>query len=238
MNPSAKGPRLFLTALLTALMLLTSLYCWAAIPARAESQPPIPEPGTDFFYNDQANLLSAETKALILTKNAGLSQYSVQLAVLTMDTLPVTGYTQRVEYLRAVMQSWQLGGAEGRGLLLALSVSDGDYIAAAGDGLQSHFTTDLLKSLLDAQLEPDFSAGSYDLLWVAIAAGAVAVICIAVFILSGRPGRRRYGRRRGVHRHTPLVTPPRTTVLHRESHTPMIVKSARRGDGPTRVKKL
>ena len=276
MNPSAKGPRLFLTALLTALMLLTSLYCWAAIPARAESQPPIPEPGTDFFYNDQANLLSAETKALILTKNAGLSQYSVQLAVLTMDTLPVTGYTQRVEYLRAVMQSWQLGGAEGRGLLLALSVSDGDYIAAAGDGLQSHFTTDLLKSLLDAQLEPDFSAGSYDagvskfvseaaaqaelfaaqpvsteprpekkkdagspaLLWVAIAAGAVAVICIAVFILSGRPGRRRYGRRRGVHRHTPLVTPPRTTVLHRESHTPMIVKSARRGDGPTRGKKL
>ena len=52
MNPSAKGPRLFLTALLTALMLLTSLYCGAAIPARAESQPPIPEPSADFFYNE------------------------------------------------------------------------------------------------------------------------------------------------------------------------------------------
>lgn len=273
--PAMRKFRVFHLLLVTALMLLPSLYCGAALTARAQSAPPIPEAGQDFYYNDLANILSEETRALILTKNAGLAQYSVQLIVYTTDSLPVTGYAQRVDYLRTVMQSWQVGGKDGRGLLLALSVSDGDYLAVAGEGLQEHFTSDLLKSILDAQLEPDFAAGAYDagvskfvseaagqaesfaaatpvlaeprprdkesgapvLLWVALAAGAVAVICIAVFILSGRPSRR-YSPRRGVHRHTPLVTPPRTNVLRHESHTPIIVKSAGRGSGPTRVKKL
>lgn len=272
--------RRFTNLFVTMLLCLSSLYYGAAITARAESGPSVPEASQDFYYNDQANLLSDETKALILTKNAELSPQSVQLVVLTVDTLPVSGYTQRVDYLRQVMQTWQVGGQDGRGLLLAVSVSDDDYIAISGEGLQSHFTTELLKSLLDSQLEPDFSARSYDagiskfvteaaaqaqswastpvarpaaagepekgkakdgvpvLLWVALAAGAVAVVCIAVFILTGRPGRRRYGSHRSVHRHPPLVTPPRTNVLRHENHTPMIIKSAHRGNGPTRIKKL
>lgn len=276
-----KAPGLFLFSL-TILMILSSLYYGTGILASAESSPPVPEAGADFYYNDQANLLSGETKALILTKNAELAPHSIQLAVFTADTLPVTGYTQRVEYLRGVMQSWQVGGSEGRGLLLALSVSDGDYLAVAGEGIQGLFTTDALKSLLDAQLEPDFSSGSYDagvskfiteaasqaqawaaapqgqpvsgepaaepqpkkeggpspLIWVALAAGAAAVVFVAIFLLAGRPRRRRYGSRRSVHRHTPLVTPPRTNVLRHENHTPMIVKTAHRGEGPTRIRKL
>lgn len=262
-------------ALCTASLLYTSLHAWAE-PAYS-----IPEPGADFYYSDQAGLLSGETRALILTKNAGLSPLAVQLVVMTMDSFPVEGYTQRVEYLQAVMQSWQVGGPEGRGLLLALAVSDDDYIAVAGDGLQACFDAEQLKSMLDAQLEADFSARAYDsgvskfitdaadkaqawassqegqpavqpeaqasakkdggpsvLVWVALAAGAVAVLALAVFIISGRPSRRRYGSRRGVHRHTPLVTPPRTTVLRHESHTPIIVKSSNRGDGPSRIRKL
>ncbi len=267
--------RLFSLFSVTILIALASLYYGAA--ARAESGPAIPEPGADFYFNDSANILSGETKSLILSKNAGLSSRSVQLVVLTTDALPVQGYTQRVEYLRSVMESWKVGGSEGRGLILALSISDDDYIAVAGGALQPYFTTDLLKSMLDAQLEPDFAARSYDagvskfiteaaaqaesfalpapdqpaaakpeseeegppvLLWVLVAAGAVAVICIAVFILSGSTGRRRRGSRRRVHRHTPLVTPPRTTVLHREGRTPMVVKSSHRADGPSRVRKL
>lgn len=280
--PHRKKARVLFLFSLTILMFLSSLYCGTGVPASAESSPPIPEAGVDFYYNDQANLLSGETKALILTKNAELAPHSIQLVVLTADTLPAAGYTQRVEYLRGVMQSWQVGGKDGRGLLLALSVFDGDYLAVAGEGIQGLFTTDALKSLLDAQLEPDFSLGAYDagvskfmteaasqaqawaatpesrpvsgetkaepqpekdsgpspLIWVAAAAGAVAVICAAIFLLSGRPRRRRYGSRRGVHRHTPLVTPPRTNVLRHENHTPMIVKTAHRGEGPTRIRKL
>lgn len=283
-SPQRKFSRFFAVFLVTLQICLSSLFCGTA---RAESAPEIPGPSTDFYYNDQANLLSDATKALILTKNAELSTASIQLVVLTTDALPVTGYTQRVEYLRSVIRSWKVGGEGGRGLLLALSVSDGDYLAVAGDGLQSFFTTDLLKSLLDAQLEPDFSTGAYDagvskfvaeaaaqaqsfaasptdqpaaapvesspgqapgivpekkkdggapiLLWLAIGAGAVAVVCIGVFLLTGGAGRRRYAPRRGVHRHTPLVTPPRTNVLRHENHTPMVIKSAHRGD---RIRKL
>lgn len=275
--PRRKHFSFFTGLMVTMGVFLSSIYYGAALPARAEPSPSVPGPSADFYYNDQANLLSDVTKALILTKNAELTPQSVQLVVLTMDTLPVTGYTQRVEYLRTVMQSWQVGGQDGTGLLLAVSVSDQDYIAVAGEGLQSLFTTDLLKSLLDSHLEPDFSTGAYDsgiakfvteaaslaqawapasngepavakpeqqgggvpvLLWVALAAGGVAVICIAVFILSGRSGRRRYGSRRMVHRHAPLVTPPRTNVMRHESRTPMLVKSSNRGGGPSRIKKL
>lgn len=268
--------KVFSLLFVTFLFLLSSLYCGATNTARAESGPAIPEPGADFYYSDGANVLSGETKSLILTKNAGLSSRSVQLVVLTMDTLPVTGYTQRVEYLRSVMKSWQVGGAEGRGLILALSISDEDYVAAAGDGLQSHFTTDLLKSMLDAQLEPDFAARAYDagvskfiteaaaeaeafastpegqpalaepepeegnglasLPWGLMISLPAAAVCIAIFAFSRR--RRRYAPRRRVHRHSPLVTPPRTTVLHRESRTPMIVKSSQRSEGPSRIRKL
>lgn len=280
----------FLVALQTALWPL----CCGTV--RAGAAPEIPGPSTDFYYNDQAGLLSDATKALILTKNAELSTDSIQLVVLTMNALPVTGYTERVEYLRSVMSSWKVGGDGGRGLILALSVSDGDYLAVAGEGLQSFFTTELLKSLLDAQLEPDFAAGTYDagvskfiteaasqakafaasptqvpaagtvestpaeapdsasgeaagkasgkkdggavsvLLWLAVGAAAVAVVCIGVFILAGRAGARRYAPRRGVHRHTPLVTPPRSNVLRHENHTPMVIKSSsNRGD---RIRKL
>lgn len=272
--------RLFTILFVTAALCLPSPYCGAGLRASAEQDPPIPQAAQDFYYNDQADLLSGETRALILTKNAELSPQSIQLVVLTMDALPVSGYTQRVEYLRRVMDSWGVGGSQGRGLILGVSASDEDYIAVAGEGLQSLFTTDLLKALLDAQLEPDFSARSYDagiskfiteaaaqaqawaatpqgepapsngqdeggvpvLLWVAIAAGAAAVVCAAVFILAGRPSRHRYGSRRSVHRHAPLVTPPRTNVLRHENHTPMIIKSAHRdaqhGGSPTRIKKL
>ena len=281
-SPQRKFTRFLAAFLVTLQVFMSSLYCGTAL---AQSSPEIPSPSADFYYNDQANLLSDATKALILTKNAELSSASIQLVVLTADALPVTGYTQRVEYLRSVIRSWKVGGEGGRGLLLALSVSDGDYLAVAGEGLQSFFTTDLLKSLLDAQLEPDFSTGAYDagvskfvaeaaaqaqsfaasptdrpaaapvdsspgqapesgrkkdggasiLLWLAVGAGAVAVVCIGVFLLAGRGSRRRYAPRRGVHRHAPLVTPPRTNVLRHENHTPMVIKSAHRGD---RIRKL
>ena len=86
--PQKKFFRFISLIFVTTLMLLPSLYCGVSIPARAEASPEVPEASTDFYYNDQANLLSEETRALILTKNAALAPHSIQLVVLTMDTLP------------------------------------------------------------------------------------------------------------------------------------------------------
>lgn len=274
-----KKIRRFPSFFATLLTLLAFLYYVPLFHASAETSPEIPQPSGEFFYYDEAHVLGEDTRAAILAKNTELSSDGVQLVVMTVTALPVSGYTQRVEYLRSVMQSWQVGGGQGCGLLLALSISDEDYIAVAGDGLKAHFTTEALKNLLDTYLEPDFSVKSYDagvakffaeaaaqaqayiaenpveaggpvadlgkkessdspvLLWVGLGAGAIAVICIAVFIVTGRSGRRRYGSRRTVHRHTPLITPPRTNVLRHENNAPVLIKSSRYSNGIYRGRK-
>lgn len=250
----------------------------------AESTPlPVPQPSQAFYYFDESNLLSEGTRSAILEKNTQLNQnYGVQLVVMAVNTLPGSGYSQRVDYLREVLSSWQVGGSEGRGLILALSVSDEDYLAVAGQGLQELFTTQALKSLLDTYLEPDFSARAYDagaakffsaaaaqveeyaaahpefasweqsagspqvqsssrkrdsssslLIWVASAAGAVAVICIAIYLFIGHSARNR----RTVHRRVSLITPPRSNVLRHESRPTVQIKSSRQNTGVYRNQK-
>ncbi len=123
----------------------------------------LPQPSEEFYVNDQASLLTEATKTEILNKNASLNQsYGVQLVVYTVQTLPGSDFAGRVEYLRSLISAWQVGGAGGRGLLVALSVSDGDYLAVAGDGLKALFTTETLKGLLQNHLEADFSTQAYD----------------------------------------------------------------------------
>ncbi len=286
------APRIFLTGAVTVLLLLASLYC-TPTPARAESAPATqyPQPGQAFYYYDEPNVLGEATRADILAKNATLyEKYGVQVVVLAVNSLPAGDYPQRVAYLRGLMDNWQVGGPEGRGLLLALSIADEDYLAVSGSRLKDSFTTESLKTLLDQQLEPDFSAKNYDagaakffsaavsqadaycaahpevfgapsqdpassqgsivsvktgkkkgavpvLVWVACAAGAVAVLSIAVFVLAGQGHRRRRGSRHGVHRRSPIITPSRTNVLHYESRPTLHIRSSSRATGAYRGQK-
>lgn len=154
----------WLPAVLATFLLLAGFLFAGPVPySEAQSQPELPEASEDFYLNDAANVVGEATKGAILQTNASLMEnYGVQIVVYTVDTLPVTGYAQRVEYLRSLMKSWQVGGTSGRGLILALSISDGDYLAVAGDALKAEFTTASLKSLLDLQMEPDFQIQAYD----------------------------------------------------------------------------
>lgn len=149
----------FLAFSLTLLILLASL---SFLPLPAAAEPVIPQPSEDFFFYDEAGILSHETRSHILEKNNELSAHNIQIAVMVANTLPVSGYAQRVEYLQDVIRSWKLGGEQGKGLLLAVSISDEDYLAVAGEGLQALFTSERLKSLLDEYMEPDFSARAFE----------------------------------------------------------------------------
>lgn len=261
----------------------------ASQTGQTASGPEIPQPGEEFYYLDQAGVLSQETRSAIVERNQSLNEkYGVQLVVFTSANLPVAGYAQRVEYLRSVMSRWQVGGAGGRGLILALSIGDEDYLAVAGAALQGEFTSQALKALLDAQLEPDFGTKSYDagvgkffaaaadkaeaycaanpeafapdstggegenasvkrtvkkstgnavLMWVGIVAGAVAVVSLAIFVLAGRSGGRRRSSRRGVHRGSPIITPPRSNVLRHEFRPTVQIKSSRQTTGVYRNQK-
>lgn len=265
-----------------ALFLLLFL-CAASFPAQAEAS--LPSPWPEFYYYDEPNVLDETVRADILAQNAPLAeQYGVQLAVMAVRSLPAGDYTQRVTYLRSVMDSWQVGGSQGRGMLLAIAVADetypaGDYIAVTGDGLKDAFPTETLKSLLDTYLEPDFSAGAYGagvskfltaaaaqagsycaahpeqfaietagnpvaspqkggssagqiVLWVCLGvAGAVLLACVVLFLLANFGGGRRRRSRHGVHRGRPVITPPRTTIMHYESRPMLHIKSSGRTTG-------
>jgi len=141
-----------------AIALFSLFFLW--LPAGAAG---LPQPGGEFYINDGAALLSQGTKEDILAKNQELyNTYGVQLVVYTVDALPAEGYAGRVAYLRSLLDSWQVGGPQGNGMILALSVGDGDYLAVSGQGLRAQLTSENLKSLLDTHLEADFSVGSYD----------------------------------------------------------------------------
>lgn len=266
-RPPQKRPRVFRAFFIlsvTFVTIFTSIYYTTLSPARAEPSTSLPQPSGEFYYSDGAGILSESTRQAILEKNQELAAQSAQLVVITADSFPVSGYAQRVEYLRQIMDAWQVGGAEGRGLLLAVSTSDQDYITLAGESLQARFTTEFLKALLDASMEPDFQAGSYDAavlsfvneasaqilasqadqprsittrrensglpVWAYVLIGvgcAAAVTALVLFFLSsrGRPSRR------AVHRHNPLITPPRTNVVRLENHTPIVIKSPDRVNG-------
>ena len=81
-----------------------------------------------------------------------------------MNTLPgeKSDYDGRVTYLKKVMDTWKLGGDSKNGLIIGLSVSDGDYMAVAGDGLHGAFSGTELSALLHDNLEADFQTGAYD----------------------------------------------------------------------------
>lgn len=132
-------------------------------PASADGSSAIPQPTVDFYVYDEANVLSAETKSTILAKNAELNEkYGVQIVVMTVSLLPGSDLESRATYLTSVIQSWKVGGEQGNGLILALSISDEDYVAVAGNNFKPEFTNVVLKNLLNEQLEPDFKNKAYD----------------------------------------------------------------------------
>ena len=125
----------------------------------------VPEQPADLYVYDEASVISASTKTVINDKNADLNAtYGVQIAVFTMNTLPgeKSDYDGRVAYLKKVMDTWKLGGDSKNGLIIGLSVSDGDYMAVAGDGLHGTFSGTELSALLHDNLEADFQTGAYD----------------------------------------------------------------------------
>lgn len=123
----------------------------------------LPVPSDSFYVYDKANVLTPETESAIVARNKDLfAKYGVQIVVMTENQLTGETYDERVQYANQIMESWKIGGDANRGMLLALSISDKDYIVVAGKDLQSEFSSEVLKKMLDEKLEPDFKEESYD----------------------------------------------------------------------------
>lgn len=142
--------RKFFAALLAALFLL-------AAPALAK----VVSPGQDFYYLDNANVLSEAMEGEIYFSNALLAEAcGAEFVVVTLNT---TGSESIDDYAYELFNSWKIGDASrDNGFLLLLAIGDDDYYATCGTGLQSRFTSGTLKQYFDRYLESDFASGNYE----------------------------------------------------------------------------
>ena len=140
--------------LCVATLALLTLLC---APALAK----VASPGPDFYYLDQANVLSEETKGEIFFSNQLLQEAcGAQMVVVTVKS---TGSQAIDDYTYELANSWGVGdSAKDNGFVLLLAIDDDDYYAICGTGLQSKFSSGTLKSYYDQYLETDFAAKRYD----------------------------------------------------------------------------
>lgn len=137
-----------------AVALLLMLCC---APAMAKTV----SPGKDFYYLDNANVLSEALEGEIFFSNKLLyDACGAQIVVVTVDT---TGREAIDDYAYDLFNSWGIGdAAKDNGFLLLLAIGDEDYYARTGSGIDRNFSASTIKQFYDEYLEADFAAQNYE----------------------------------------------------------------------------
>ena len=135
-------------------LVLLALLC---APALAK----VVSPGADFYYLDNANVLSEELEGEIFFANKLLyDACGAQIVVVTVDS---TGRDAIDDYAYELFNSWGIGdAAKNNGFLLLLAIDDDDYYARTGSGLDWRFSASTIKEYYDDYLEQDFAAKRYE----------------------------------------------------------------------------
>ena len=139
-------------------LLITLLFAMLlTVPARAA----VPDATSDFYVNDYAGVLSAETEEDIVNRNLSLeSATGAQIVVSVVDD---TGGLSMEQYAYDMASTWGIGSAEkNNGVLLLLSIDDDDYHCLQGSGLEILLPTSTISRILQEKLEPDFADKDYD----------------------------------------------------------------------------
>jgi len=128
-----------------------------AVPALAK----VVSPGPDFYYLDNANVLSEALEGEIFFANKLLyDACGAQIVVVTVDN---TGRNAIDDYAYELFNSWGIGdAAKDNGFLLLLAIDDDDYYARTGSGLDRRFSASTIKEYYDEYLEQDFAAKRYE----------------------------------------------------------------------------
>lgn len=142
-----------LRVFIAALMLLAL----ACAPALAKTV----SPGSDFYYLDDANVLSEALEGEIFFSNKLLyDACGAQIVVVTVNS---TGREAIDDYAYDLFNSWGIGDvSKNNGFLLLLAIEDDDYYALPGSGLDSRFSAGTIKQYYDQYLEKDFAAKNYE----------------------------------------------------------------------------
>lgn len=121
----------------------------------------IVEPGEDFYYLDEANVLSEATEGEIFFCNQLLSEEcGAQIVVVALRDI---GGADIYEYAMELGNEWGIGSGEAQnGFLLLMTIDEEDYYALAGPELARIFPASTLNRMYEDELEEDFAAGRYD----------------------------------------------------------------------------
>ncbi|MBQ8111176.1 MAG: TPM domain-containing protein [Clostridia bacterium] len=140
--------------LAVAMVMALALLC---APALAKTV----SPGADFYYLDNANVLSEAVEGEIYFSNKLLNEAcGAQIVVVTLDT---TGREAIDDYAYDLFNAWGIGdAAKGNGFLLLLAIGDDDYYYCTGIGLDSSLSRGTLTQYRDDYLEGDFAAKRYE----------------------------------------------------------------------------
>lgn len=120
----------------------------------------VAQPNEDFWYLDEANVLSEATEGEIFFANQQL--YDACGAEIVVVTIKSSGRLSLQDYTYTLFNEWEIGGDTYLGFLLVMAIDDDDYYAMTGTKLDSYIDSAAVGDLLDRYLEPDFAAGHYD----------------------------------------------------------------------------
>ena len=108
----------------------------------------IPSPNRDFYYYDEADILSEETEYMLYANGEALKKAcGAQIVVLVVNGLDgMTIY----DYAYAVINEWGVGDKEEKnGVVLVIDEMGGEYRMTIGYGLETYMTSASVQKMLD-----------------------------------------------------------------------------------------
>lgn len=146
--------RVALLAVLTFLMLAVVSPIAAAIPT-------VPQPSSQFYLLDQANVLDDSTEQTIVQTSAALAQKTkAQIVVVTINSLDETAPE---EYALAILRGWGIGDKSlNNGLLMLVSPTERVSRIEVGYGLEGALPDAKTGQIQDTYMIPYFQNNDYN----------------------------------------------------------------------------
>jgi len=141
-----------------ALLILVVLLVLNSVPVLAAG---IPDPTSNFYVNDFANVLSDSTEQMIMQDSVALADKTgAQVVVVTIDSL--NGQVLET-YSLDMLRTWGIGAKDkNNGVLLLLSVGDRKSRIEVGYGLEGRLPDGKTGRIQDDYMLPYYSSGDYD----------------------------------------------------------------------------
>lgn len=140
------------------LLILMLFAIWVPVSQAAIT---IPDPGSEFYVLDQANVINPETEAMIINTSQELNRLTkAQVAVVTLKTLD----DQPLEDVSLeILRQWKLGDKElNNGLLILVVPTERRSRIEVGYGLEGALPDAKTGRIQDEYMLPYFKQGNYD----------------------------------------------------------------------------